>query len=69
MDNGGKIIDFEEMAIAWCDDVDGEKINPKLPVYLRTHYNKWIQDLLPVMQPMQLLAPVATMIPPQMHLL
>jgi hypothetical protein len=41
---GGKIIDFEEMAIGWCEHVDGEKIVPKLPVYLRTHYNKWIHN-------------------------
>ena len=41
---GGKNIDFEEMAIAWCEHVDGEKIVPKLPVYLRTHYNKWIHN-------------------------
>ena len=41
---GGKNIDFEEMAIAWCEHVDGEKIFPKLPVYLRTHYNKWMHN-------------------------
>jgi hypothetical protein len=34
-------INFEKMAIEWCKKVDGVNIFPKLPVYLRTHYNKW----------------------------
>ena len=33
--------DFEKMALEWCDHVDGVKVFPKLPVYLRTWYNKW----------------------------
>jgi len=34
-------IDFEKMALDWCDHVDGVKVFPKLAVYLRTWYNKW----------------------------
>ena len=34
-------IDFEKMALEWCDHVDGVKVFPELPVYLRTWYNKW----------------------------
>jgi len=33
--------DAEEMAIKWCEHVDGVSIFPKLPVYLRTHHDKW----------------------------
>jgi hypothetical protein len=29
---------FEKMAIEWCALVDGIKVFPKLPVYLRTHH-------------------------------
>ena len=29
-------IDFEKMALDWCDHVDGVKVFPKLAVYLRT---------------------------------
>jgi hypothetical protein len=34
-------INFEQMAIEWCKEVDAVNIFPKLPVYLRTHYSKW----------------------------
>ena len=34
-------LNFEQMAIEWCKEVDGVNIFPKLPVYLRTHYGKW----------------------------
>ena len=33
--------DAEQMAIDWCDRVDGETIFPKIPVYLRTHFESW----------------------------
>ena len=33
--------DAERMAIDWCDHVDGVTVFPKLPVYLRTHYESW----------------------------
>ena len=28
------------MALDWCDKVDGVEVFPKLPVYLRTYYQK-----------------------------
>ena len=34
-------INFDQMAIEWCKNVDAVNIFPKLPVYLRTHYSKW----------------------------
>ena len=34
-------INFEQMAIEWCKEVDAVNIFPKLLVYLRTHYSKW----------------------------
>jgi hypothetical protein len=34
-------LDFDRMAIKWCERVDGINIFPKLPVYLRTHYTTW----------------------------
>jgi hypothetical protein len=34
-------LNFEQMAIEWCKEVDAVNIFPKLPVYLRTHYSKW----------------------------
>jgi hypothetical protein len=34
-------INFEQMAIEWCKEVDAVNNFPKLPVYLRTHYRKW----------------------------
>jgi hypothetical protein len=34
-------INFEQMAIEWCKEVDAVNIFPKLPVYLHTHYSKW----------------------------
>jgi len=37
-------INFEQMAIEWCKEVDAVNIFPKLPVYLRTHYSKWQQN-------------------------
>lgn len=35
--------DFDEhkMALKWCERVDGDTIFPKLPVHLRTYYEKW----------------------------
>ena len=32
-----KTLNYENMAIAWCEYVDGIKIFPKLPVYLRSY--------------------------------
>jgi len=37
-------INFEQMAIEWCKNVDAVNIFPKLPVYLRTHYSKRQQN-------------------------
>ena len=34
-------LNFENMAIEWCKEVDAVNIFPKLLVYLRTHYSKW----------------------------
>ena len=34
-------INFEQMAIEWCKEVDAVNIFPKLTVYLRNHYSKW----------------------------
>ena len=31
-------IDFDAMALEWCNYVDGINIFPKLPVYLRTYW-------------------------------
>ncbi len=36
-------VNFEQMAIEWCKEVDAVNIFPKLLVYLRTHYSKWQQ--------------------------
>ena len=32
--------DFKQMALDCCDKVDGVEVFPKLPVYLRTYYQK-----------------------------
>jgi len=32
------------MALEWCKHVDGKTIFPKLPVYLRTHYEEWMRN-------------------------
>jgi hypothetical protein len=32
------------MAIEWCALVDGVKMFPKLPVYLRTHHAAWTRN-------------------------
>ena len=37
-------LDFDQMAIDWCDKVDGVTIFPKLPVYLRTHHTAWLRN-------------------------
>jgi len=37
-------LDFDAMAIAWCNEVDGRTIFPKLPVYLRTHHTAWLRN-------------------------
>jgi hypothetical protein len=37
----GQAGDYEQMAVDWCAAVDGVKIFPKLPVYLRTHHARW----------------------------
>jgi hypothetical protein len=37
-------INFEQMAIEWCKEVDAVNIFPTLPVYLCTHYSKWQQN-------------------------
>ena len=34
-------LDFDQMALDWCQKVNGVTIFPKLPVYLRTHYAAW----------------------------
>jgi hypothetical protein len=34
-------LNFEQMAIKWCKEVDAVNNFPKLPVYLQTHYSKW----------------------------
>ena len=34
------VTDFEQMALTWCEKVDGVKIFSKLPVYLRTYSQK-----------------------------
>ncbi|KAJ1624459.1 hypothetical protein T492DRAFT_881800 [Pavlovales sp. CCMP2436] len=39
--SGPTAIDFDSMAIEWCKHVDCNAIFPKLPVYLRKHYNDW----------------------------
>ena len=39
-------LDMENMAIEWCNHVDGTDIFPKLPAYLRTHHSKWIRNQL-----------------------
>ena len=36
--------DFDAMAIRWCDLVDGVKIWPKLPVYLRVHFASFARN-------------------------
>ena len=36
--NLSKVLDFDKMAIEWCDYVDGTTIFPKLPVYLRSYH-------------------------------
>jgi hypothetical protein len=33
--------DEQEMALKWCEWVDGKTIFPKLPVHLRTHKELW----------------------------
>lgn len=35
------VLDFDEMALEWCDYVDGKTIFPKLPAYLRTYETTW----------------------------
>ena len=34
-------LDFDAMALEWCDEVNGVTIFPKLPVYLRMHHTVW----------------------------
>ena len=34
-------LDFDAMALEWCDEVNGVTIFPKLPIYLRTHHAVW----------------------------
>ena len=36
--NLNQAIDFDKMAIEWCDYVNGTTIFPKLPVYLRSYH-------------------------------
>jgi hypothetical protein len=38
IDANGAVIDFDAMALEWCNHVDGINIFPKLPVYLRTYW-------------------------------
>ena len=37
-------IDFLNMTKQWCAHVDGVHVFPKLPVYLRTWYTKWLHN-------------------------
>jgi hypothetical protein len=37
----GTNIDFDAMAIEWCEHVDALHVFPKLAVYLRTHHRNW----------------------------
>ena len=38
-------LNFDQMALAWCELVDGVSIFPKLPVYLRVHHAKWLRNM------------------------
>jgi len=49
-------IDFDKLALTWCEYVNGTTVFPKLPVYLRQHYAAWqksqrIKDTLKRIQP------------------
>ena len=51
-----KTIDFDALAISWCQHADGINIFPKLPVYLRQHHTAWergqrIKDAVRKLQP------------------
>ena len=37
-------LNFEQMAMKWCNKVDTANIFPKLRVYLCTHYSRWQQN-------------------------
>ncbi|KAK3271924.1 hypothetical protein CYMTET_19751 [Cymbomonas tetramitiformis] len=39
--HGNASVNFEVMAIDWCQHVDCLDIFPKLPVYLRTYFTQW----------------------------
>lgn len=34
-------LNYDQMALKWCEFVDGVTIFPKLPVYLRTYHSTW----------------------------
>ena len=34
-------LNYDQMALKWCEFVDGVTIFPKLPVYLRTYHSLW----------------------------
>jgi len=34
-------LDFQQMALDWCNHVDGKNIWPTLPAYLRVYHSKW----------------------------
>ena len=36
--------DYEQMAIDWCEKVDGIDVWPKLPVYLRTYHRRFLRN-------------------------
>lgn len=36
--------DYEQMAIDWCEKVDGIHVWPKLPVYLRTYHRRFLRN-------------------------
>jgi hypothetical protein len=36
-----EVVDDDEMALDWCEHVDGKNIHPKLPVYLRTYRERF----------------------------
>ena len=42
--DGAGTVDFDKIAIKWCDHVDCINIFPKLPVYLRVHHTQFLKN-------------------------
>jgi hypothetical protein len=42
--NGTEGFDADQMALRWCDHVDGVSIFPKLPVYLREYHGVYLKN-------------------------